>query len=114
MEPAQAALLQLLRRELQFLDQGGYGSPVGWRPALVFEDSPTCLGKKDPDCSTTNCPLLAFVPANLREVPTPCRHIPLSEKGETVDILYKTATHAELESCLRSWLTAQINRLEEE
>jgi hypothetical protein len=117
MEPAKAQLLEALRRELQFLDRGGYAAPVGWRPALIFEDSPTCLGKPDADCGGSGCPLLQLVPAQIREElrdqPALCRHIPLSDRGETVDILYKTATHAELESTLRTWLTAQIKRLEE-
>ncbi len=117
MNDAKAELLQALRRELEFLDRGGYASPVGWRPALIFEDSPTCLGKPDGDCGSSGCPLLQFVPDDVREQlrdqPGLCRHIPLNQTGETVEILYRTATHAELETSLRAWLTAQIQRLEE-
>ena len=113
MATSKTELLQALRRELQFLDQGGYRSPVGWRPALVFEDSPVCMGKPDADCAFSGCPLMELVPAHLRDQPTPCRHIPLNDAGETVELLYRTATHAELESSLRAWLNAQIKRLEE-
>ena len=32
--------LGALVKELEFLDSGGYRQAMGWRPPLVFEDSP--------------------------------------------------------------------------
>jgi hypothetical protein len=34
--------LRVLRNELQFLDRGGHRSPMLWRAARIFEDSPIC------------------------------------------------------------------------
>lgn len=34
--------LQILKQELEFLEKGGYRSPIAWRWPLAFEDSPTC------------------------------------------------------------------------
>jgi hypothetical protein len=34
--------LDALTKELEFLDAGGYRLAIGWRPPLVFEDSPIC------------------------------------------------------------------------
>ena len=38
-------LLEVLKRELKFLEAGGYrnASDVQWRTKFIFEDSPTCL-----------------------------------------------------------------------
>jgi len=38
-------MLELLRFELKFLEDGGYGRfpRTPWRPTFVFEDSPTCM-----------------------------------------------------------------------
>ena len=43
-------MLELLRFELKFLEDGGYGrSPrTPWRPPFIFEDSPSCLNLGDP------------------------------------------------------------------
>jgi hypothetical protein len=44
----------------------------------------------------------------------PCRYIPLNERGETVDSLYRTGTQKELETAVVKWLEGTIKRLEEE
>jgi hypothetical protein len=70
-------LLDLLKFELKFLEDGGYGrSPhTPWRRPLVFEDSITCPNFGDPahtqPCS--ECLLIDFVPAELRDQVSPCR-----------------------------------------
>lgn len=111
-------LLELLKFELKFLEDGGYGrSPhMPWRRPLVFEDSLTCPNFGDPahtvPCS--ECLLIDFVPAELRDQVSPCRLIPLTSKGETADYYYRCGTQLELEEALTGWLRDQINRIEEQ
>jgi hypothetical protein len=111
-------LLKVLRAELAFLEQGGYrgGPRYPWRPNFVFEDSPTCINFKNQSkplpCS--DCRLIPFVPENRHSARFPCRHIPLTAKGETVSAFYEWGTEEELETALRSWLTAKIKSLEAE
>jgi hypothetical protein len=111
-------LLGLLRFELKFLEDGGYGrSPhAPWRRPLVFEDSLTCLNFGDlahtHPCS--ECLLMEFVPAELKDQISPCRLIPLTPKGETADYFYRCGTQLELEEALAGWLRDQISQIEEQ
>ena len=109
--PDPKELLQLLKDELSFLEAGGYRLP-GWKPPLVFEDSPTCIRHGSGRCSEAGCLLLQFVPPAQQSASVPCRHIVLGESGETVDSLYTTGTTEELEYALRCWLQARIKELE--
>jgi len=104
--------LRLLRNELQFLDKGGYRTPILWRPARIFEDSPSCPKDAWSSCPHADCALLDFVPTECRQEKTPCRHIPLNERGESLDILYNTATNEEISEVLREWLLSTIAELE--
>jgi hypothetical protein len=113
MSPEREKILQILKRELEFLDQGGYRAPGAWRPPLIFEDSPTCLRTAGSDCADLNCPLMRFVPEEYRSRVGACRFIPLNPAGETVDSLYRTGTQEELERALRSWLVATMKELKE-
>lgn len=108
-------VLEVLKFELEFLEQGGYGRlpRESWRPRLVFEDSPTCMNFNSKDrepCS--ECLLMQFVPPEARKEQTPCIHIPLSLKGETLENLYRTGTQQEIEAALGAWLRATIQTLE--
>jgi hypothetical protein len=109
-------ILELLRFELKFLEDGGYGrSPrTPWRPTFILEDSPSCLNFDDASrphpCH--ECFLMQFVPRERQKEGTPCRHIPLTAKGETIDDLYRSGSQIELEDALRGWLHKEINRLE--
>ena len=109
-------MLDLLRFELKFLEDGGYGrSPrTPWRPSLVFEDSPTCLNFDDAarphPCG--ECFLMQFVPRERQEECVPCRFIPLTEKGETVEDFYRCGTQVEMEEGLKNWLRKEIGRIE--
>jgi hypothetical protein len=110
-------LLDVLKFELEFLEQGGYGRlpREAWRPRFVFEDSPTCMNFNSKDrepCS--ECLLMQFVPAEARKEQTPCIHIPLSMNGETLESLYRSGTQQELEAALGAWLRATIHQLEAE
>jgi len=42
----------------------------------------------------------------------PCRFIPLNDKGQTVDSLYRTGTHEEMVETLMDWLRREIKRIE--
>ena len=42
----------------------------------------------------------------------PCRHIPLTPRGETVNSFYEWGTEDELENALREWLLETIKELE--
>lgn len=110
------AVLNALRAELAFVESGAYRDPshAKWRPQFIFEDSPTCpnrtcMGPRKP-CS--ECVLAKFFPLESRAERLPCRHIPLNQRGETINSLYRTGTAEELESALVGWLEATIQRLE--
>ncbi len=88
-------LLDVLKFELEFLEQGGYGRlpRESWRARFVFEDSPTCMNfnsKGHEPCS--ECLLMQFVPEEARREQTPCIHIPLSPTGVTLESLYRAGT----------------------
>ena len=110
-------ILEILRFELQFLEEGGYAcsSHAPWRAPYIFEDSPSCLNFKQSDrphpCN--ECLLTQLVPPELREHDLPCRFIPLNDKGQTIDSLYRTGTHEEMVEALRDWLQREIRRIEE-
>jgi len=111
-------VLEVLKFELSFLEQGGYGRSVRtpWKATSAFQDSPSCINFNDPGrphpCS--ECLLTDFVPTEAREENVPCHFIPLNRAGETVDSLERHAHQLELEEALRSWLRSTIARLESE
>ena len=110
-------LLEVLKFELEFLEQGGYGRlpREAWRPRFVFEDSPTCMNFNSKDREPCEeCLLMQFVPQEARTEQTPCVHIPLSPAGETIASLYRTGTQQELEEALGDWLRSTIRRVEAE
>ena len=111
-------LLDVLTFELKFLEDGGYGrSPrTPWLRQRAFEDSITCPNFGDPShphpCS--ECLLMQFVPGELKDQDSPCRLIPLNDKGETIDYLFRCGTQLELEEALAGWLRKQISQIEQE
>ena len=111
-------ILEVLKFELSFLEDGGYGrSPQApWRAPAVFEDSPICPNFCDPTrphpCET--CLLEEFVPENRRAESVPCRFIQLTKDGQTVDDLYRTGSQIEMEDALAHWLRVQIAKIESE
>jgi hypothetical protein len=118
MAPQNRELLEALRFELRFLEDGGYGrSPhTPWRPPSIFEDSPSCLnfGDATKPHPCNRCLLEKFVPEARRIEDVPCRFIPITEDGRTIDDFYRTATQIETEEALASWLRIQIKKLESE
>ena len=111
-------ILDVLRFELSFLQDGGYGrSPQApWRAPAIFEDSPICPNFCDParphPCES--CLLEQFVPQGQRSEAVPCRFIQLTEQGQTVEDLYRTGNQLEMEEALARWLRAQIEKIERE
>jgi hypothetical protein len=111
-------LLEILKFELKFLEDGGYGrSPrTPWRPTRTFQDSPTCLNFDDSarphPCS--ECLLMRFVPEERKNESVPCWFIPLDEKGETIDYYARCGTQVELEEALADWLRNKIQKIENE
>lgn len=111
-------ILEILKFELNFLLDGGYGrSPHSpWRAPAIFEDSPICPNFADAShpYPCENCLLIQFVQQSQRDEPVPCRFIPLTKDGQTVDDLYRTGNQIEMEQALAGWLREQIARIERE
>jgi hypothetical protein len=111
-------ILEVLKFELNFLEQGGYGRSVRtpWKPTSIFQDSLSCINFNDPGrphpCN--ECLLNDFVPSDCQGENVPCHHIPLNRDGETVDSLERQASQIELEENVKNWLRATIERIEKE
>jgi len=111
-------ILEVLKFELNFLEQGGYGRSVRtpWKPTSIFQDSLSCINFNDQErpnpCSA--CLLHDLVPPQYREDDIPCHHIPLNEAGETVDTMEHQYAQAELEEAVREWLRRMIRRIEQD
>jgi hypothetical protein len=111
-------VLEVLKFELTFLEQGGYGRSVHAprTPTSIFQDSISCLNFGDPQrahpCS--ECMLIDFVPQSARNEEVPCHHIPLSPAGETVATLEARDHQQKLEQAVITWLRAVIARMEKE
>jgi len=111
-------VLEVLKSELHFLENGGYKpSPrTQPRPQFIFEDSPTCqnYGSKQRLLPCSECVLMAFVPQDCQGERIPCRHISLNVEGYTIDTYYRLGTQEELEVDVADWLRKTIQRLEGE
>jgi hypothetical protein len=111
-------ILELLKDELSFIEQGGYGRSVRtpWKPSSTFQDSLTCVNYGDPyrahPCS--ECNLIDFVDSEHQCTDIPCHHIPLNEAGETIEDLEAADNEAKLEQKVKEWLRARIKQIEEE
>jgi hypothetical protein len=107
-------VLEVLRYELNFLEQGGYGNwySTPWGPASVFQDSLTCPNHGDPTRphACHECLLYDFVPEEYRTEDVPCHHIPLNRHGVTVAT--PNQTEEELRENVKHWLKRTIARIE--
>jgi hypothetical protein len=109
-------ILEVLKFELAFLEQGGYGRSVRtpWKATSIFEDSPSCLNFNDPahphPCN--DCLLMDLVPAESRFQEVPCHHIPVGPHGETISALENN--QGATEDAMRQWLRAAIERIEQQ
>ena len=134
----QQTLLNALKLELEFCEQGGYKTLVGRFPARasendpismylfdeskremrkehsVFQDSPSCLNYglpvREHPCS--KCWLIDFVPAEKRSESVPCHHIPLNEREDTVATLGGPGDAPDVQEAVIGWLRKKIEELE--
>ena len=111
-------ILELLRSELDFIEQGGYGRSVRtpWKPQSTFQDSLTCINYGYPyrahPCN--ECHLLDFVSPEHHTEDVPCHYIQLNESGQTIEDLEAEDNQTKLERNVRDWLKARIKQIEEE
>lgn len=108
-------ILEVLRYELNFLEQGGYSRNLRQgREVSPFQDTLSCLNFGEPfrKHACQECFLHDFVPEESRTEDVPCHFIPLNESGTTVSQLLKAGDLSELETALRSWLRNAIAGLE--
>ncbi|MFZ0772419.1 MAG: hypothetical protein WCA49_02545 [Candidatus Sulfotelmatobacter sp.] len=109
-------ILEALKFELAFLEQGGYGRSVHTpkTPTKTFQDSLSCINFCEPTrphpCS--ECFLTDFVPGSAQSENVPCHHIPLNPEGDTPETLRDN--QLKLEEALEAWLRATIQRIEQE
>jgi hypothetical protein len=111
---AKLEIVNLLKRELAFLERGGYGGTMPWRPVSMFLDSPSCPNRLDVERTTpcSQCWLFQFVPERFRQEMDACHFIPLNRDGESVHSMSRQYTAAEVEGALKIWLEAEIRHLE--
>lgn len=109
-------VLEVLKFELHFLEQGGYGRSVRtpWKPTSAFQDSLSCPNFGDPNRphACDECLLHDFVPDQYKAENVPCHFIPINAHGETVDSMKRQYTQPEMEDSLREWLRQVIKRIE--
>ena len=111
-------ILELLKHELEFIEQGGYGRSVRapWQPKSTFQDSLTCINYGYPyrahPCN--ECHLLQFVSPDHQRDEVPCHFIPLNSDGETIEDLEWQGNEAKIERDVSSWLRTRIMEIEEE
>ena len=114
----QQDLLDALKFELHFLEHGGYERSVREprKELSVFQDSPSCLNFALPErkhpCS--ECFLINFVPAEKRGESIPCHHIPLNDRGDTLESLQNYGRDFQVENAMREWLQKKIAEMEME
>jgi hypothetical protein len=110
-------ILELLKEELAFVEQGGYGRSVRtpWLPKSAFQDSLTCINYADPNRIHTcnECQLIDFVGSEHLSEDVPCHFIALNEAGETIEDLEAQDNQAKLEATLTHWMRAKIQQIEQ-
>ena len=109
-------VLEVLKSELDFIENGAYGRSVRtpWQPTSIFQDSPTCINFCDLERSRScdECLLMEFVPPAARSESVPCHRIPLNRSSQTVESLHAQKSQADLGAEVAEWLRATISRIE--
>lgn len=110
-------ILELLREELAFIEQGGYGRSVRtpWLAKSAFQDSLICInyGYLTQEHPCSECHLIDFVADEHQADHVPCHLIPLNEAGETIEDLEAQDNQAHLETTLKRWMRAKIEEIEQ-
>jgi hypothetical protein len=110
-------VLQVLRYELNFLEQGGYSRNIRQGNGISpFQDTLSCLNFGEPTHPHTchECFLYDFVPDASRTEDVPCHFIPLDDHGSTVAGLLHSGDNHKLELMLQAWLRKAIAKFEGE
>jgi len=111
-------ILEVLKDELAFIEQGGYGRSVRtpWVPKSIFQDSLTCLNYGYPyrahPCA--ECRLLDFVGPQDHSQPVPCHFIHLDDAGKTLEDLELEGNESQTVSTVKKWLQDKISQIEAE
>ena len=111
-------ILEVLKEELAFIEQGGYGRSVRTprKATSVFQDSLSCLNYGYPyrahPCN--ECFLTDFVPPEAEAATVPCHHIPLNEAGDTIQDLELEDNQQRMEEYVKNWLRKRIGEIEAE
>ena len=110
-------IVELLKEELAFVEQGGYGRHVRtpWLPKSAFQDSPICINYADPNRThpCDECHLVDFVGEEHRCGDVPCHFIALNNAGETIEDLEARDNQAKLEATVKQWMRAKIKEIED-
>ena len=108
-------ILQILRYELNYLEQGGFDRDH----ALLGTESPflgtiACINFGDPiqTHACRECLLHQFVPEDKRTEDFPCHYIRLNDSGETIAGFITNNDERHMVSALDGWLRNTIARLE--
>ncbi|MGH9881821.1 MAG: hypothetical protein ACRD6N_10325 [Pyrinomonadaceae bacterium] len=110
-------ILELLKEELAFIEQGGYGRSVRtpWLPKSAFQDSLTCINygylQRAHPCD--ECHLTELVDNEHVSEQVPCHFIPLNAAGETIADLEGQDNQPKLEATLKRWMRGKIKEIEE-
>ena len=114
MSKSRIGIVNLLKKELAFLERGGYGGTMPWRPVSMFLDSPSCPNRLDAERTTpcSQCWLFQFVPERFHQEMEACHFIPLNDDGESVHSMSRQYSTAEVEAALKMWLEKEIRHLE--
>jgi hypothetical protein len=119
---SKSELIRLLEAELDLIESGGYESPAGHpelkRPLFDRSVSMACINHwevpgHEKDCHE-DCVLLDSVPLANRGEKMPCHHIPLNDKGDTVNTLEAKAGRERTQEEVKRWLRRKIAQLKRE
>jgi hypothetical protein len=108
-------LRTLLQAELDLMEHDGQAENApAWTPRLIFQDSSSCIRYDAHRSTCDSCPLMPFVPPTHKEKSSPCRYIPLTRDGRTLNDLYQSGSEEDLREAVRQWLVHRLDELDSE